>query len=130
MLLFKSMHVEPVKSGFKTATRRQWARCRVKVGSIHKCQTKLFTKKHFARVRILAAYQQPLCDMRKSDYLAEGGYTKKTFIASWKSINGSYDPLESVGRGVRAGELTRASSRAHITDGQSSLSLRRPPAEW
>ncbi len=96
MLLFKPTHEKPIKTGLKTATRRRWKRCRVKVGSIHKCQTALFTKKYFAKVRILKTYQQPLLEMKRSDYQKEGGYTKASFVEAWKSINGSYDPLEVV----------------------------------
>ena len=96
MLLFKPKHEKPIKTNVKTATRRRWRRCRVKVGSIHKCQMKLFSKDYFAKVRILKAYQQPLCDMRAKDYKAEGGCTKQEFIDIWTKINGSYDPLEVV----------------------------------
>ena len=37
MLLFKAEHVQFILDGRKTQTRRTWAKCRVKVGSVHKC---------------------------------------------------------------------------------------------
>ena len=73
-----------------------WQKCRVKLGSIHKCKTALFTKDYFAKVKIIRAYEERLGDMTPADYRKEGGYTKKSFIEVWKRINGSYDPNEFV----------------------------------
>ena len=96
MLLFKPFHIGSIRSGQKTATRRRWKPCRVKVGSVQRCKTVLFKKGCFARVRIRRTYQQPLNEMRHEDYRKEGGCTKQSFIEAWKNINGSYDPLEVV----------------------------------
>ncbi len=96
MLLFKPFHIEPIRNGLKTSTRRRWKRCRVRTGSIQRCQTALFTKDHFAKVRIRRTSQQPLNEMKDEDYRKEGGYTKQSFIDAWRRINGSYDPLEVV----------------------------------
>ena len=96
MLLFKEWHIEPILKGTKTETRRQWKKCRVKVGSIHKCKTEIFTKKYFARVKILKTFQQKLRCMVMEDYSHEGGYTKEEFIDGWRAINGIYDKEETV----------------------------------
>jgi len=97
VISFKQHHVKPILSGEKTATRRKWKKCRVRVGSVHQCKTgALFTKDYFARIRILKAYRERLGDMRRTDYRKEGGYTKKSFIEVWKQINGSYNPNERV----------------------------------
>ena len=96
MVLFRPKHEKPIRSGLKTETRRRWKRCRVKVGSIHRCKTKMLSRRYFAKVRVLNTYRQALHEMRAANYRAEGGYTKASFIEAWKSINGSYDPLEVV----------------------------------
>ena len=41
MLLFKPEHVEPIRTGRKTVTRRVWKRRRARVGSIHQCYTRI-----------------------------------------------------------------------------------------
>ena len=83
----------------KTATRRQWDRARVTVGSIQQCKLgRDMMKKdcYFAKVRITDVYMQALMDMQHGDYDKEGGYTRETFIETWKRINGHYDPKQTV----------------------------------
>lgn len=96
MLLFKPEHVKPIQDGIKTATRRQWKKCRVKVGSVHLCKTKMLSKDYFAKVRIVKTYKQKLKHMVMEDYLAEGGYIKEEYINKWREINGTYDKDEIV----------------------------------
>jgi len=43
----------------------------------------MFLKEHFAKVRILKTYQQPLKDMKHEEYKEEGGYTKEAFVRVW-----------------------------------------------
>lgn len=67
MLLFKHFHIPPILNGTKTVTRRYWKKPRIKVGSIQRCQTALFTQDYFAKVRITKVYAQPLKEMGDAD---------------------------------------------------------------
>jgi len=90
MLLFKPEHVEAIKSGRKTQTRRLWPHgCRVKVGSIHQCRTRMLdASSTFARIRILRVWRERLLDISEADAHAEGYLSREAYWTAFVRING------------------------------------------
>ena len=92
MILFKSVHVFPICIGLKTQTRRTWKTARVKVGSVQLAKTQMISKAYFARLKVLAVYQERLGDMTEQDAYDEGGYTLEGYKETFERIYGFYDP--------------------------------------
>lgn len=94
MILFKPEHVAPILEGRKTQTRRMWKRCRVKVGGVHQCLTRLFGAP-FAIVRILAVRQEGLEAISDEDVRREGYETRGAYLLTFARINrlAEADPL-------------------------------------
>ena len=67
MILFKHAHIFSILIGLKTQTRRTWEKARVKPGSVHLAKTEMISKQFFARLKILAVYQERLGDMTEQD---------------------------------------------------------------
>ena len=87
MILFRPEHVEPILAGRKTQTRRIWKRSRCKVGSIHLAKTKMLSKDYFARLKILAVYQEDLGDISEEDARAEGYDDSIEYLDAFFRIN-------------------------------------------
>ncbi len=96
MLLFKPEHVKPILEGRKTQTRRVWKKPRVKVGSIHKAKTRMFSKDYFALLKITGLRKERLGDITEEDVRAEGGYTVQEFKKVWERIHNSWNPEQEV----------------------------------
>lgn len=106
MILFQPYHVPPTLSGRKTQTRRvlrqccrcdRQPRCRVKAGSEHWAQTRLFKPaSRFARLDILAVRPEELGRISAEDVYAEGYDTRDDFIDAFDSINGALDLSQPV----------------------------------
>lgn len=60
MILFKRHHVEPIKNGTKTETRRAWSKMRVLPGSSQKGKTKMLSRDYFALLKIDGCFWQRL----------------------------------------------------------------------
>jgi len=91
---FTPEHIEKIKRGEKTVTRRDWKRAMVKVGGVYPAQTQRYQRKSECDVffRVIALYRQRLGDMTEEDAKKEGGYTLEEFEKVWKEINGWWDP--------------------------------------
>jgi uncharacterized protein YhfF len=91
-LLFQPEHVESIRAGTKTATRRDWAEAygRPAVGSVRMAVTEPFTSDDECDcyIAIEDVYRQPLGAMDEADARAEGGYTLAEFRDAWREING------------------------------------------
>ncbi|HNR58662.1 MAG TPA: ASCH domain-containing protein [Methanothrix sp.] len=94
MILFQPEHVEMIRTGRKTQTRRLWKRPRAKVGSIQLIKTQMISPLNFGSVEVMNVYHEPLGSMTDADAKAEGYDTLEEFRAVWERINGpgSWDP--------------------------------------
>jgi hypothetical protein len=95
-MLFKPEHVEMIKTGKKTATRRNWKRQMVKVGGIYFIKTKMLSKKNYGKIKVLDVYREDLCDMDDNDAKKEGYNTLGEFVDVWRKINGTWDSNQKV----------------------------------
>jgi hypothetical protein len=118
MLLFKAEHVPMILDGRKTQTRRAWKRCRVRVGSVHKCYSggMPFSScpeccgagwepadvgiapccvcdgtgklQPFASIRIKRVWLERLTEIPEADAITEGYPTVAKFHEAFIRING------------------------------------------
>jgi hypothetical protein len=95
-MLFKSEHVEPILSGRKTQTIRNWEKPWDKVGSIHKAKTALFSKDSFASIRITGLRKELLGNISCEDVDKEGYDDLESYKAAWIRNNGSWNPNSAV----------------------------------
>lgn len=95
-LLFKPRHIEAIRDGVKTATRRDWAENypRPSEGDIRMAVTEMFTSdaECDCYIRVTDIYQEPLGEMTQEDARKEGGYDLAGFREAWETINGEWDP--------------------------------------
>ena len=87
MILFKPEHVDLILAGTKTQTRRIWKKPRAKIGAIHLAKTKMISKEFFARLEILAVYQEKLSDISDEDARAEGYKNSAAYFVAFCRIN-------------------------------------------
>jgi hypothetical protein len=87
MILFKPEHVGPILAGTKTQTRRIWKKPRAKVGAIHLAKTEMLSKEFFAKLEILAVYQERLIDISDDDAKAEGYAGADAYLEAFCRIN-------------------------------------------
>lgn len=96
MLLFKPEHIEAIRAGTKTVTRRDWADGypRPNVGSTRGATTEMFQTREEIDcwLRILDVYEEPLSEMTNEDARKEGGYGMADFREAWRDINGEWNP--------------------------------------
>ena len=95
-LLFKPRHIEAIRDGVKTATRRDWAEGyhRPSEGDIRMAVTEMFTSDEECDcyLRVTDVYQEPLGEMNHEDARKEGGYGMDDFREAWEQINGEWEP--------------------------------------
>lgn len=87
MILFKPEHMYPICMGTKTQTRRLWKKARAKVGSIHLAKTMMLSTEFFAKLEILAVYQERLIDISEEDARAEGYENSAYYLTKFCEIN-------------------------------------------
>lgn len=95
-MLFQPEHIDQIRRGEKTQTRRDWDENYPgpTVGSIQIASTKMFTSDAEADcyIRITDRWEQPLGDMLQSHADAEGGYDLAEFRDLWVDLHGEWDP--------------------------------------
>lgn len=95
-LLFQPEHIEQIREGEKTATRRDWSPNYngAKVGNVYIAADEMFQSDGDADcyIRVTDRYREPLAEMDESDADAEGGYTLSEFREVWRDINGAWTP--------------------------------------
>ena len=87
MILFRQEHVEPILAGTKTQTRRAWEKPRARVGTVHLAKTRMLSTEYFARLEILAVYQERLGDISEEDARAEGYPSRAEYLQAFARIN-------------------------------------------
>lgn len=87
-MLFKTEHIEMIKKGTKTQTRRNWKRRMVKPGGIYKVKTKMLSKDYHCKIKVISVNKEKLFDMNEDDFIAEGYTDPNEFWDIWEKING------------------------------------------
>lgn len=100
-MLFQDRHIEMIREGTKTATRRDWKDGYPGVNpGVHMAQTSLFESEEECDCFIVITnrYEEPLREMDEDDAEKEGGYDLATFREKWREINGedSWNPEQVV----------------------------------
>ena len=92
-MLFKPEHLEQIRAGKKTVTRRDWERRQVREGGVYIASDEMFTSHDDADcyIRVTAVYEEPLGELTPEQADREGGYTVGEFETVWREIHGSYD---------------------------------------
>ena len=120
LMLFQDEHIDAIREGVKTVTRRDWADgySRPNPG-VHMATTEMFAtdEECDCYIVVLDVYREPLGEMTEQDYRDEGGYTREEFEQAWQDINGeAIDPEKVVDvvefeYGGRAREAAREKAR-------------------
>lgn len=98
-LLFQEEHIEQIRNGEKTVTRRDWRRRQAREGGVYIASTEMFTSHEEADcyIQVTDVYQEQLGEMDDRDAEKEGGYTLEEFQRLWEDINGEpWDPEKEV----------------------------------
>jgi uncharacterized protein YqfB (UPF0267 family) len=90
-MLFKPEHVEMIRKGIKTQTRRNWKKRMVKPGGIYKVKTQMLSKDYHCTIKVKSCLKERLRDISAFDAMCEGNYTPHEFKEIWMKINGSWD---------------------------------------
>jgi hypothetical protein len=86
MILFRPEHVDLILKGQKTQTRRLGKK-RWNVGSVHLAKTKMLSKEHFVKLKVLDVYQEVLGDISDEDSIAEGYPNWQEYLKEFRVIN-------------------------------------------
>lgn len=96
-ILFQPDHIDLIRDGEKTATRRVWDDDypRPKIGSVRGAITELFTPTEDIDcwISITDVYRERLCEMKPHDYDKEGAADREEFAQVWRDIHGEWNPL-------------------------------------
>lgn len=97
-MLFKPHHIDMIRKGIKTATRRRWKRSHAKTGGTYAVQKKMYEPRvECPIIKANRVYVQRLGDMTEEDARKEGGYTMEQFKQIWLDVCGvPLDPNEAV----------------------------------
>lgn len=95
-LLFQPEHIEAVREGQKTATRRDWSDnyARPSPGDVRMAVTEMFTSDEECTcyIRVTDVYQEALSAMTAADAEKEGDYDMESFREAWVEINDEWNP--------------------------------------
>ena len=101
MILFKREHVEKIRAGEKTQTRRCWKQARIKEDSVHYAQRGYRPETRFARLQILSVYEEDPHNISDDDVRAEGFENKEEFLDAYYGHYTIGDIDEEVRLGMR-----------------------------
>lgn len=80
MFLFQKHHIDMIRAGNKTQTRRNHKAPRARLDSVHQCRTELFGRPH-CHIHIIRVWQERLGDISREDAINEGGYDRDDYIS-------------------------------------------------
>lgn len=100
-MLFKPYHIDQIRSGSKTVTRREWKRRQAVAGNVYIATTEMFTPDEEADcyIRATDVFDQPLGEMTDADARREGEYgSLEEFKQGYEKVYGagSWDPEKTV----------------------------------
>ena len=86
-MLFTPEHVEMIKKGVKTQTRRDWKKRMVKVGGVYKVKTKMLSKDYHCKIMVDNIRQELLKRISEEDAKKEGCKDVWEYFLVWSKIN-------------------------------------------
>jgi hypothetical protein len=86
VFLFTEHHIELIRLGQKTQTRRVGKTWRAKVGSIHQCRTTLFGPA-LCHIIIRRRWEERLGDISEKDAWDEGGYEANEYMFGFMEMH-------------------------------------------
>ena len=92
-MIFSNEHIEKIRNGTKTQTRRQ--KCNYRPGRSYAVQPGR-GKPELFRITILDIRRERLGDISEADCIAEGYPSRDAYREVWTSINGVWDPDQFV----------------------------------
>lgn len=102
-MLFKPYHIEQIRDGRKTVTRREWSEDynAPNAGSVVPATTEMFVPDHEVDcyIRIVDHYREPLGELTDADAQKEGDYeTVAEFREGYRRVYGygAWDPDKTV----------------------------------
>ena len=97
-MLFQEEHIEQIREGEKTQTRRDWASPQATAGNVYIASTELLTSHEEADcyIRVLDIRKEALGEITPYAAEREGGYTVEEFREVWREINGEWEPHKTV----------------------------------
>lgn len=102
-MIFTEQHLQKVKAGTKTQTRRAKpiSEIRYNTGTVYRATQggqAMFTPIEDCElfVKVTDMYEEQLGDITPQDCQREGGYTKSEFISLWKNLHGTWNPNQTV----------------------------------
>lgn len=97
-MLFKPEHIEQIRAGEKTVTRRDWEGRQVREGGVYIASDEMFTSHDEADcyIRVTDVREEPLGAITPAQAEREGGYTIDKFEAIWREINGWWDEAKQI----------------------------------
>lgn len=93
-MLFQSEHIEQIKRGEKTETRRDWKRPQVREGGSYRATTHMLTPREEAPafITVTDVHRERLGELDAAAADREGGYSVAEFRDLWRDLHGEWDP--------------------------------------
>ena len=97
-MIFQPEHIDQIRTGEKTVTRRRWRRKMASEGNVYMATTSLYTSHTDADcyIRVTDVYDEPLGELTPEHADREGGYTVDEFEALWCEIYDEWNPADVV----------------------------------
>jgi hypothetical protein len=97
-MIFTAEHIEKIRRGEKTETRRIWKRPHVKVGGVYKTRRSQWRKPEDGNpsIRVTEMRTEPLSKLDEKAARREGGYTLHEFVEPWRGLHGEWNPGQEV----------------------------------
>ena len=97
-MIFTKEHVERIRTGRKTVTRRIWKRPHVKVGGIYSIRTDRFkpAPADAPRIVVISMTVEPLKYVGNNKALLEGYNSRREFESAWIKLHGVWNPNQEI----------------------------------
>ncbi len=97
-MIFTKEHIEKIREGKKTETRRIWKHPHVKVGKVYGIRTDRFkpVPSDAPRIKIQSISRELLRDITFEGAIKEGCQSLGDFMDIWIKLHGSWNPNQEI----------------------------------